>query len=47
MIMDSRIRHVPSGQIYNNRKEAKKALGHSFYNKAVHSKEIELLNPDN
>lgn len=44
--MDTRIRHLPSGRVFKNRQEAKRALGHSVYNKAVHEKDIELLNPD-
>lgn len=41
--MDTRIRHKPSGEIYNNRREAKMSLGHSAYNRAVKNKEFELL----
>lgn len=40
-----RIKHIPSNKVFNNRKEAKKSLGHANYNRAVTNKEIEYLPP--
>lgn len=33
-------KYLPTGQIFDNRKEAKMALGHGKYNKALKNKEI-------
>ena len=33
--MITRVMHLPSGRIFENRKEAKVQMGHSAYNKAL------------
>ena len=33
--MITRVKHIPSGAVYENRKEAKLIMGHSNYNKAI------------
>lgn len=38
--MKTTIKHVPSGQVFCNRKEAKQQMGHANYNRAVHKNEI-------
>ena len=38
------IKHIPTGQIFNNRKEAKIGLGHANYNRALKAREIEFIN---
>lgn len=38
--MDTRIKHIPSGIIYDNRKQAKTLMGHANYNKAVKNREF-------
>lgn len=35
--MNTKVKHLPSGRIYENRKEAKLEMGHSQYNKALHN----------
>lgn len=37
------IMYTPTGCLFENRKEAKKELGHSKYNKAVKSGEIVII----
>ena len=36
----SRIKHVPSGEVYENRKEAKIKMGHSNFNRALKNGEM-------
>lgn len=38
--MKTTIKHVPSGQVFCNRKEAKQQMGHANFNRAVHNNEI-------
>lgn len=38
------LRHKKTNQVFNDRQDAKKILGHSNYNKAVKNREIEYLN---
>ncbi|MBR0024620.1 MAG: hypothetical protein IJP59_08430 [Muribaculaceae bacterium] len=33
--MNSEIKYLPTGKIFSNRKEAKKEIGHSKFNKAL------------
>lgn len=33
--MDTRMMYIPSGEVYNNRKEAKLMMGHARFNKAL------------
>jgi hypothetical protein len=39
----SRIKHVPSGEVYENRKEAKIKMGHSNFNRALKNGEMLFL----
>ena len=41
--MISRIQHLPTGKVYENRKHAKTLMGHSAYNKALHEGQILFL----
>ena len=43
MEYNSKIKHIPSGEIYENRKEAKIKMGHSNYNRALKHGEILFL----
>lgn len=46
--MDTRMIYLPTGQIFDNRKEAKTLLGHSMFNRAMKSRDlvaIEKINP--
>ena len=38
--MDTRIKHIPSGAVYANRREAKRELGHGRYNRALRNGEL-------
>ena len=38
--MDTRVKHIPSGVVYENRKEAKKEMGHGKYNRALKDGEM-------
>ena len=40
MFMDSRVKHIPTGNVYANRKEAKKEMGHGQYNRALRDGEM-------
>lgn len=40
MNMDTRVKHVPSGAVYANRKEAKIKMGHGQYNRALKNGEM-------
>lgn len=33
--MDTRILHIPSGVVYENRKQAKQQMGHGNYDRAL------------
>ena len=33
--MDTRMMYIPSGEVYNNRKEAKLIMGHANFNRAL------------
>lgn len=33
--MNTQVKHIPTGLVYENRKEAKHFMGHSNYNKAI------------
>ncbi len=35
MNMNAVVKHIPSGAVYENRKEAKTMMGHSNYNKEL------------
>ena len=35
IIMDTRMMYIPSGEVYNNRKEAKLMMGHANFNRAL------------
>lgn len=37
------IKHLPSGKVYENRKDAKIQMGHSAYNKALHEGQMLFL----
>lgn len=39
-----RIKHIPSGAVYENRKEAKLMMGHSNYNKAIRNGQMLFVN---
>ena len=41
--MNTRIKHLPSGRLYANRKDAKTQMGHSAYNKALHEGQMLFL----
>ena len=41
--MITRVKHLPSGRIYENRKDAKYQMGHVAYNKALHEGQILFL----
>lgn len=34
-IMNTKIKYIPTGKIYSDRKKAKKEIGHSKFNKAL------------
>lgn len=38
--METRVKHVPSGEVYANRKEAKQMMGHGRYNRALKDGEM-------
>ena len=40
---NSKIKHVPSGEVYENRKEAKIKMGHSNFNRALKNGEMLFL----
>lgn len=40
---NSKIKHVPSGEVYENRKEAKVKMGHGNFNRALKNGEIFFL----
>lgn len=41
--MITKVKHLPSGRIYENRKDAKVQMGHSAYNKALHEGQMLFL----
>lgn len=41
--MKTTIKHIPSGMIFENRKEAKMTMGHSNYNHALKNGEIAFI----
>ena len=41
--MISRIQHLPTGKVYESRKDAKTQMGHSAFNKALHEGQILFL----
>jgi len=41
--MNTRIKHLPSGKVYENRQDAKYQMGHVAYNKALHEGQILFL----
>lgn len=43
MRMNTLVKHLPSGEVFANRKEAKLKLGHSNYNKALKNGEIAFV----
>lgn len=46
--MESKVKHIPSGAVYANRKEAKLMMGHNNYNRALHNRQmlfVSLYNP--
>ncbi|OYP57085.1 hypothetical protein CIK99_08000 [Prevotella sp. P5-92] len=42
--MIARVKHIPSGAVYENRKEAKLMMGHSNYNKAIRNGQMLFVN---
>lgn len=38
--METKLKHIPSGETFENRKEAKLALGHGKFNRAIRDGEI-------
>jgi len=40
MFMDTRVKHIPTGNVYANRKEAKEKMGHGQYNRALRDGEM-------
>ena len=38
--MNTRVKHIPSGVVYENRKEAKQKMGHGYYNRALKNGEM-------
>ena len=43
-IMTTKMMHLPSGAVYNNRKEAKLMMGHANYNRALKNRLIMFIN---
>ena len=43
MADSSKIKHIPSGEVFENRKEAKVKMGHGNYNRALKHGEILFL----
>lgn len=41
--MDSRIMHIPSGEVYANRKQAKQKMGHGGFDRALHSHQMMFM----
>ena len=41
--MKTFVKHLPSGRVFENRKDAKAQLGHSTYNKALHNGQMLFL----
>jgi len=41
--MITRIKHLPTGKVYENRKDAKAEMGHTAYNKALHEGQMLFL----
>lgn len=41
--MTTVIKHIPSGLVFNNRKDAKIKMGHSNYNHALKNGEIAFI----
>lgn len=40
--MVTKVKHIPSGKIYENRKDAKTQKGHAAYNRALHEGQMFL-----
>ena len=45
--MDTRMMYIPSGEVYNNRKEAKLMMGHANYNKALKNRLMLIIDGSN
>ena len=45
--MHNKIMHLPSGAVYNNRKEAKLMMGHANFNKALKNGFMLFINDSN
>ena len=41
--MNNKVKHLPSGRVFKNRKAAKAEMGHSQYNKALHNGQMLFL----
>jgi len=41
--MNTLVKHLPSGRVFENRKEAKIFMGHGNYNKALHNGQMLFL----
>lgn len=41
--MNTQVRHIPSGNVFSSRKEAKLLMGHSNYNKAIHNGQMAFI----
>lgn len=41
--MNAEIKYLPTGKIFSNRKEAKKEIGHSKFNKALREGRLAFL----
>lgn len=42
--MNTQLKHIPTGMVYANRKDAKLKMGHSNYNKAIRCGHMVLVN---
>lgn len=40
---NTQIKHLPTGMIFNNRKDAKERMGRKGYNDALKNREFEML----
>lgn len=45
--MNNKIMYLPSGEVYENRKEAKLMMGHANYNKALKNRLMLIIDGSN
>ena len=45
--MNKKMMYLPSGEVYNNRKEAKLMMGHANYNKALKNRLMLIIDGSN